>query len=352
MNLQPKTIAREFIDGQSWYDIEALGKGLINDTYKVVTPSKSFVLQRINNHVFPEPERIMSNLQTLALHIQNKHGDSVKLQIPSVIPTCNQKLFFQDYEHRYWRALTLIDPAETRQKLSNHDEAKQIGFALAHFHRLCGDIPLTKLHDTLPGFHITPIYYQQYQNLLKTTALPSVQSSSSKYCHRFIESFQDNFALLENARKQEKLIDRVIHGDPKLNNFLFKPGSDFIISLIDLDTVKPGLVLYDIGDCLRSCCHIPDTNKFDVECCRIILTSYLQEAGCFFTNQDHDHLFSAILLIPFELGLRFFNDYLAGNLYFKVRDPEQNLRRAVSQFQLCKDIAMQQSKIEKIISHL
>jgi Ser/Thr protein kinase RdoA (MazF antagonist) len=341
-------IAQEFSGGQPINSITGLGNGLINDTFRVNTDTAAFVLQRINQQVFPQPERLISNLQQLGRHIRQQAPAAVRLKIPKVLLTGKRQGFFQDQEQQFWRALELIPAAESRERLSKRTEAEQVGFALAHFHRLCSTLPTEQLHDTLPGFHNTPNYFQHYQTLNQSPP----KSKSNKlfdYCKSFIENFRDNIDTLENARQQGLLIERVIHGDPKLNNFLFQVDSDQIISLIDLDTVKPGLVHYDIGDCLRSCCHNPENNSFDLDYCVVILSSYLQEAGVFFTQADYDFLYAAILLIPFELGLRFFSDYLAGNIYFKVKEPQQNLLRAVAQFQLCENIAKQSIDIENLI---
>jgi Ser/Thr protein kinase RdoA (MazF antagonist) len=207
------------------------------------------------------------------------------------------------------------------------------------------------LHDTLPGFHITPGYYRQYQQI--SPPPPALHGSAeTRFCQSFIEKFKANIDILERAKQQGILTERVIHGDPKLNNFLFNPHTNRIISLIDLDTVKPGLVHYDIGDCLRSSCHLPHHNRFDIDCCQTILTHYLQETEEFFTAADYAYLYPAIQLIPFELGLRFFTDYLQGNQYFKVKEPDENLHRAVAQFELCESIGKQREGIEGIIADL
>lgn len=172
------------------------------------------------------------------------------------------------------------------------------------------------------------------------------------YCAEFIARFQHIADDLEAAKQQGLLTLRVIHGDPKLNNFLFDRHRKKIVSLIDLDTVKPGLVHYDIGDCLRSCCHIAEPVGFDLDICTALLKSYLAEAGAFFTEHDYHYLYPAIRLIPFELGLRFYTDYLEGNRYFKVMEPEQNLQRATNQFRLCESIMAQETAIKNLVSQL
>jgi len=328
-------------------EITPLGNGLINDTYLVTTPSSPFVLQRINRTVFPAPERIMANLITLSRHLAQKPSESVKLQIPKILMTADNKALFQDENGDCWRALSFIANTESIETIGPVGDAEQVGFALGHFHRLLSDLDPSLLHDTLPGFHITPGYLKHYHQVRQQTA-----NLEDRYCADFIARFQSISDDLESAKQQGLLSLRVIHGDPKLNNFLFDKHSKKIVSLIDLDTVKPGLVHYDIGDCVRSCCHISEPTVFDLDICAALLKSYLSEAGAFFTEHDYHYLYPAIRLIPFELGLRFYTDYLEGNRYFKVTEPEQNLRRAIGQFRLCKSIIVQEPALKSLISQL
>lgn len=329
-------------------EITPLGNGLINDTFLVETNKKPFVLQRINAQVFPKPKLIIENLLLLNQHIGGKKTIVVKLKVPDVIKTINHEFFYIDQKNNFWRSIQFVNNTVSRELIKNLDEAEQVGFALAHFHRLLSDANINSFHDTLPGFHITSGYFNHYQ-CVENQCESSFDSSKVDSCRQFILKFQFRINVLEDARQKGWLTERIIHGDPKFNNFLFDEQSDRIISLIDLDTVKPGLVHYDIADCLRSCCHIHQSNTFDLEICRAILSSYLKQAD-FFTLRDYQFLFPAIQLIPFELGLRFFTDFLEGNIYFKVDYPEQNLDKAIAQFELCKCISSQESEIKQIIA--
>ena len=49
-----------------------------------------------------------------------------------------------------------------------------------------------------------------------------------------------------------KLPDRVTHNDTKFNNVLLDDATGEGICVIDLDTVMPGLALYDFGDMVRT----------------------------------------------------------------------------------------------------
>jgi Ser/Thr protein kinase RdoA (MazF antagonist) len=328
-------------------NIQPLGNGLINDTYLVTTDAIPFVLQRINKLVFPHPEQIMANLTVLNQHIKQTNDKQITLKIPQLLTTETNNIFYCDGQGDYWRALSFIENTESLETISNPGQAGQVGYALGQFHRLTHTLDSAKLYDTLPGFHITPGYLDYYQQAKNQTKVPE-----EPYCADFISHFQHIANDLEVAKDQGSLSVRIIHGDPKLNNFLFDKSSQRIVSIIDLDTVKPGLIHYDIGDCLRSCCHGIETDEFDLEICRTLLTSYLGEMGEVFSESDYQFLYSAIRLIPFELGLRFYTDYLEENRYFKVTEAKQNLRRATEQFLLCASVMVQEAEIKDLIKHL
>jgi len=341
------TIAKQFTSA-AIKEVSALGNGLINDTFLVKTEQKKFILQRINTQVFLHPGLIMENLDTLHQHLKAIPAKAVKLNIPNYIATHNKQAYYLDKEANFWRALEYIEDSTSKEHLSNQSQAEQIGFALGHFHRLFHKADVTLFNDTLPGFHITPDYFKHYLSIehLETSSTPLEETQQ---CRQFIKAFTSKINSLENAKQQGLLTERMTHGDPKLNNFLFAKNTHKIISLIDLDTVKPGLIHYDIADCIRSCCHNSSSNTLDLALAKTILNSYLNETVDFFTDYDYAFLYTAIELIPFELGLRFFADYLEGNKYFKVDSATQNLDRALAQFQLCEDIAKQEKNIRQFI---
>jgi hypothetical protein len=164
--------------------------------------------------------------------------------------------------------------------------------------------------------------------------------------------------VLEAAHLRGELPACPIHGDPKLANILFSRDTGQAISLIDLDTVKPGLLHYDIGDCLRSCCNPagedadPAKVSFNLACCAAILRGYLPQVAPFFSVADYHYIYDAVRIIAFELGLRFFSDHLAGDVYFRVKRPGHNLHRAMVQFALCRSVEAQEAEIRAIVGDL
>jgi Ser/Thr protein kinase RdoA (MazF antagonist) len=179
------------------------------------------------------------------------------------------------------------------------------------------------------------------------------------YGLRTVAHFRQWGSILEDAHARGELQMRAIHGDPKVNNILVDEQTGQAVSLIDLDTVKPGLVHYDIGDCLRSCCNVLgegttrfDEVQFDLDLCRAILEGYLSVAAGFLDAHDVAYLYPCTRQIAFELGLRFFTDHLEGDVYFKVSHRQENLHRGVVQLRLAESIEAQEPHIRAIIEEL
>ncbi|KAF0187760.1 MAG: aminoglycoside [Desulfobulbaceae bacterium] len=354
-----KEILRQFCPHASGdVSVSILGQGNINDTWLVRSPDRSFVLQRLNSQVFPHPHLIMANLSTFSRHLLEK-GESCgqRWENSRLLSTCSGAPFYTDHQGHTWRAISYIDGTITHQAISTSAQARQVGWALGHFHYLLADLPAEKLHDTLPGFHVLPRYLQSFDQVLGQAATKG--GVELRFCLDFVAARRLGADLLERARRQGKITVQVVHGDPKAANILFDAATDLAVSLIDLDTVGPGLLLSDIGDCLRSCCNVQGEEvkdvsavEFDLGMFRAILAGYFSEAGSLLSAQERQLIFQAVRLIAFELGLRFLSDYLAGNNYFKVSHAEENLHRALVQFHLVQSIERQQGQIEGIIKEL
>ncbi len=354
-------IANQFKPQGKVMDIQEYGHGNVNDTFLVSLNSKVeyFILQRINTQVFRQPELIMQNMCTFTKHVCDRLQRTPLVQrrweVPRVLLTQDAQDHWIDVNGSFWRAISFIDTAQSFDTIQNIEHAKEVGYALGMFHRLISDLPPERLADTLEGFHITPRYLQHYNQVLTEC---TSKSSEVDYCLKFVSDRQAWAHVLEDAKVKGKLPLRTIHGDPKINNIMIDTATQQAISIVDLDTVKPGLVHYDIGDCLRSGCNPQgeetahwETVYFDPDLCQSILQGYLSQAN-FLTESDYEYLYDAIRLITFELGLRFFTDYLAGNVYFKVTHPEHNLARALVQFKLTESIESQATRIRTIIHDL
>ncbi len=348
-------IARSF-SGTEILDVSRHGRGLINDTYLVTDRAGGrFILQRLNPNAFPEPARVMQNLRTLLDHVHAIGGSGNPLRFPAIRRTVDKQDWQIDDEGQFWRALEYIEHSRSLTALQNEQQAEAMGAALGEFHDLLADLDPAKLHVTLPGFHITAQYLDRYD------ALPanSRGDTSLEKCRGFIEARRDFATVLDRACARGELRRRPTHGDPKLDNFLFAGENDRVVALIDLDTVQPGLIHHDLGDCLRSACNPagecpaePDIARFDIDLARAILRGYLRKAWRFLTTFDGLYLYDAIRLLPLELGLRFLTDHLEGDRYFRVAWRGQNLQRAETQFALCASIEAHEPALRELIGEL
>jgi len=346
-------------------DCREYGHGNINTTYLVTLDRKTeshFILQRINTRVFHHPERVMLNMRVATDHARRRLerirlAEDRRWEVPRVITARDGRDHWLDPEGSFWRAISFIDDTVSFDTIKNAGHAEEVGYALGMFHSLLSDLPPESLLDTLEGFHITPAYLLHYHDVL--SAGPGGRSPEFDYCTRFVRERRALAHILETAKEQGRLRQRTVHGDPKVNNILIDNVTGHAAGIIDLDTVKPGLIHYDIGDCLRSGCNPlgEETSewrdvRFDTGLCRALLKGYLSVAHRFLTEDDFAYLYDSARLIAFELGLRFFTDYLEGNVYFKVSGPEHNLGRALVQFKLTESIESQEKSIRRIIRNL
>ena len=353
-------IANQFtLDGVA--QIQEYGSGNINSTFLVTQDVQPpFILQRINTAVFCQPELVMNNMCILSDYVSQRLEQSNlstidrRWLIPEVLSTSQQQNYWIAEDNSFWRAISFIDNSQSFDTIQNIQHGQEIGYGLGMFHHLINDLPIENLADTLEGFHITPEYLQHYQKVIETNKIKS--SPEINYCLKFISDRPSLPYVLESAKASGRLNIRTIHGDPKINNIMIDCSTNRAVAMIDLDTVKPGLIHYDIGDCLRSGCNrLGEETEcweevvFDPEVAEAILQGYLSITKEFLTDNDYKYIYDSIRLLAFELGLRFFTDYLEDNVYFSVNSPEHNLKRALIQFKLTESIEAQETEIRNII---
>jgi len=354
-------IAEQFCSSGNIMAVQEFGNGNINDTYLVTTDihdDKHFVLQRINTNVFKQPELIMQNMRVFTEHMRKRASEEGhRWRMPRVLKTHDNKDLYFDSEHGFWRGLSYVEAARSYDTIRDLNHATEVGRALGTFQNLISDLPIACLADTLVGFHITPRYLQNFERAFAQNGHKS--SAEIQHCINFVIARRNWAHVLEQAKERGELLLRPVHGDPKVNNVMIEESTRRAISLVDLDTVKPGLIHYDIGDCMRSGCNPLgeeteqwEAVQFEPEIGNAILTGYLTEARRFLTAADYEYLFDSIRLLAFELGVRFFTDYLMGNVYFKVKHPEHNLLRALVQFRLTESIEAHEADVRNIIQSM
>jgi Ser/Thr protein kinase RdoA (MazF antagonist) len=338
-----------FFTPQKIISVEPFGNGNINNTYLVVdSKEKMFILQRLNPTVFQKPNLIIENQLLLQKIVAAKMPFIDSFHVPELYQTLKGNSYYKDEQNHYWRAQEFIQNSGEIAELSSN-QANSVGKLLGTFHRLGEGAALHNLHDTLPGLHDTTAHIKHHAEI--TTSPPDAPKELLDFCRDQIRSLSKNALLLDAELHQPTIPKRLIHGDPKLANILFDNSTHKACSLIDLDTIGPGLIHHDLSDLIRSCCNKagedapPSKVQFDLNLAMKIIEGYSASTGSLLTFAEIALIGKSIWLLPFELGVRFLNDYLEGSIYFKISSPHHNLVRAQTQLLLAHKMYTQQAPL-------
>jgi len=319
-----------------------LAGGRVNESYRLRVAGRSLLLQRINPSVFPEPALVTANLLRAVRHLYDalarRAADDTPWRWPEPVAGADGAWSLADTDGAHWRLLRFIPATHARLVLHDAAAAFEMGCCLGSFHMLLADADPAVFADTLPGFHCLDRYLADYDVMSGKTS-PPARSDLLAWCQGQIQVGRLRADLLLELAAKGSLRRQVVHGDPKVGNFLFsRSHPSRVLALIDFDTVKAGLVLHDLGDCLRSVANPAGesrcASRLRLDLCQALLSGYFSRARGLLSPADFATLPLAPWSMAYELGLRFLTDHLAGDGYFHVRQRGDNLRRARSQLQL------------------
>ncbi len=353
-----QTAFEAFGRGGNITGVNQITAGLINATYLIETDKKEkYILQKINTFVFKNPDQLMENIVGVTKHLSEKiksAGGDYKRETLNFLPCQDGKYFYTDENGGAWRMYIYVDNALTYNKPKNSDTFRSAGQSFGRFMKLLADYPAETLHETIEKFHFTPA---RYDNFLKATEKDvkgrkaEVQKEIAFVTEREADTHKLTDLIAEGA-----LPLRVTHNDTKLNNVLFDIDSDKSICVIDLDTIMPGLSLYDFGDSIRSGANKGNEDEADLSRVGIDLTlfesyadGYLSETADSLNDAEIENLAFGAKLMTFECGMRFLTDYLEGDVYFRTTYPEHNIVRARNQFKLVADMEAHMDEMNAII---
>jgi hypothetical protein len=338
---------------------EPYGSGHINDTYCALfdqagTPVR-YIFQRINHRIFTNPVALMENVQRVAAHLAEKSGETPDASRTglTLVPTREGQAWRCDAEGNYWRCYLFIEAARTYDAVQSPLQAFEAARTFGRFQQLLADLPAPRLHDTIPDFHHTPKRFARLEQAIVADA-----ANRAKLAQKAVE-----FAL-QRKRDVGVLIaaglpERGTHNDTKLNNVMLDDQTGQGVCVIDLDTVMPGLALYDFGDMVRTTTSPANEDERNLSkvgmqfvMFEALVRGYLASAGGFLTKAEKHLLAFSGKLITFEIGIRFLTDYLEGDTYFKVYRDGHNLDRCRAQFQLVESIEQQEDAMNRLVESI
>jgi Phosphotransferase enzyme family len=335
------------------------GSGHINDSYCVTFHQAGmpvrYILQRINHSIFKNPMALMENIQRVTSHLAAKASgepDRSRLVL-TLIPARDGRAWHLDADGSYWRTYRFVENGHTYDAVESTGQAFQAAKAFGRFQKLLVDLPAPRLHDSIKDFHHTPRRFMALEQAIASDvagrailAKPEIEFA---FAHRSITS-----VLLD-----ANLPERITHNDTKFNNVMLDDVTGEGICVIDLDTVMPGLALYDFGDMVRTATCLAKEDEQDLSKVTMqfsmfeaLVRGYLTSAGDFLTKAEKQHLVFSGKLMTFEQGIRFLTDYLQGDAYYKVNRDKHNLDRCRTQFKLVESIEREEARMDWLVQSI
>jgi thiamine kinase-like enzyme len=326
--------------GQAFHEfaITPLVSGLINQSFKVKdkTNGESFLLQKINQHVFPQPEKVQLNYEILWKYLQS---EEIGFLIPEPKYFLENELFFCDSKNNYWRVFEFIEGAVTLPVAEKHSEAKSVAETFGTLTACLSGFDSEQLHIVIPGFHNLSLRFKQFTDSLHKNNYESLQKATPLIRElKARERYANFFDVITESAEFPK---RVMHHDAKITNILFDEDSGKVICPVDFDTVMPGYFFSDLGDMIRSMAGSHDENSTESDAIHIrsdfyksIIEGYLGVMNKYLTEAEKKYIHFAGMIMIYMQALRFLTDYLNNNIYYKVNYQEQNFDRAKNQLTL------------------
>jgi hypothetical protein len=336
--MTPEQISNQFsIDG-TVATIKPFGNGLINTTYKVRTSendSPNYLLQIVNHHIFKNVPELTRNIERVTSHIREKleaqGAHDIDRRVLTPVKTNNGEGFYKDDGGNYWRMFLFIEGAHSYDQLTNIKQAEAGGRAFGQFQKLVSDLPGEPLYPVIPGFHDTEMRIKNFNERVNENPVGRLE-----------EVQQDVNFLLERSDEYKKII---------------QDENDEVLCVIDLDTVMPGYVCYDIGDAIRNGANTGkeddpnlDNVGINMELFEGFIKGFLQETNGILTREEKETLAFGAKLLTYEQAVRFMDDFLDGDKYYKTDSVKHNLIRARAQIKLLKSMEENFDRMEEIVS--
>ncbi len=352
--------AKEAFDfGAKIVSCERYGSGHINDTFLAVCDDgKRYILQRMNHEIFTQPEELMENIESVTSFIKAKieaNGGDAMRETLNVIKTKDGKPYYKDEIGCYWRVYYFIEDATSFDQVKDKEDFYQSAVSFGNFQNLLAEFDASKLHETIPNFHNTPVRYQTFLKAVEADVCG--RAASVKKEIDFYINHKADMELCADKLAAGELPLRVTHNDTKLNNIMIDNATGKGICVIDLDTVMPGLAIFDFGDSIRFGANTAaedeqDLSKvsLDLELYNVYVKGYLEGCNGSLTKEEIEMMAYGAKTMTLECGMRFLTDYLQGDTYFRIHREGHNLDRCHTQMALVEDMEKKWDKMQEAVA--
>ena len=340
---------------------EVVESGHINTTYRVYYlrngEIKDYILQRVNTYVFQNPVGVMTNIASVTEFIRakiKKRQTTAKRNVLHYSKTEEGEYYTFMDDGGFWRCCRYINDSVCFEHTDNLKVIEESGKAFGEFQLYLADYPVEKLNIVIPHFHNTVLRYETFKDSIKKDVMGRAGEVLSE-----IEGYMEleEIATRPYRMQREGILPlRVTHNDTKTSNILFDAETLEHLSVIDLDTVMPGLVAFDFGDAIRVAASTAAEDERDLTKVAVNIEKYEAFARGFvgtvhssLTKAEKESLALGAVAMTVECGMRFLTDYLNGDKYFKIHYPDQNLVRAKCHLVLVRDMIRHLEEMQAIV---
>lgn len=337
------------------------GNGHINDTFLIEFRQGDsivkYILQRMNHEIFKNPEQLMENINGVTSYLKEvilKNNGDVNRETMNVVGTKDGKLLYKDSIGSYWRGYQFIEDAICYDVVEKPDDFYQSAVAFGRFQNLLADYDADLLHETIPNFHNTPVRFEVFKEAIKNDICSRVKDVQEEIAF-FLEREDDMKVCMELLKKGELPL-RVTHNDTKLNNIMIDKETGKGICVIDLDTVMPGLSIYDFGDSIRFGANTAEEDErelskvsINLELFELYTKGFLLGCRGSLTRKEMELLPMGAKIMTLECGMRFLTDHLEGDTYFRIHRENHNLDRCRTQMKLVEDMERNWDVMQEIV---
>jgi hypothetical protein len=351
--------AEHFDVGGAFAGAMPWGNGHIHDSYRVEFTAGGvqtrYLMQRMNTSVFPRVPELMENVERVTAHMEQCAGEDpeVERRVLRLVPSRDGRTWHRDAEGACWRMFPMIEGSRSVDRVESPEQCFRVAQAFGEFQRQLISLGGPRLHDTIADFHHTPKRFAALERAIAADGAGRAATAKAEIA----------FALERKAMTRllldAGLPERVTHNDTKVNNVLLDERTDVALCVIDLDTVMPGLALYDFGDLVRTAASPAAEDERDLEKVFVrmdyygeLVRGYLSSAGAFLTTRERELLAFSGKLITLEIGIRFLADHLNGDTYFKVHRVAHNLDRCRAQFRLVASMEELEHPMNRVVAQL
>lgn len=355
-NNHVKEIVNQFIDAGEGLEVKPLGKGHINDSFRVKNGDNEYVLQRINHAIFQNVPELQNNILRVTTHIRKKLTEAnvtdIDRKVLTLVPAKDGKYYFEDADGNFWRMMDFVKDSMSYEEI-NPELAYKAGLAFGEFQQMLADLPEGPLFETIPNFHNIESRLETFRESVKHNKVGRLYEVNELV--KAIEERAEEMTKAERMHREGKLVKRTNHCDTKVNNILFDNDGN-VLCVVDLDTVMPGFVLSDFGDFVRTGANTGAEDDKNLDNVGVDLAifegyakGYLENAAEFLTDIEIENLAFGAKLLTYMQTVRFLTDYIDGDTYYKIEYGNHNLIRSQAQFKLLESLEENFDKMQEIV---